>query len=176
MAKANKHEPLSVTQQSDIFDVQALHGELNRIKARITELEQERDSLQEEADQITQALGVIRRHSEKLLFRKLDDDERQWNDLANLGIQEACYRVLLEASEPLDATEIRQRLSSHGVKKMGNGPEAYANQLAVIHTSLKRIPDRIKSTKRKVKVLDDQRGWVRYYEAIRPGAEKPPSK
>ena len=127
---------------------------------RIREIEQERRELELEVARVKGKIEVL----EPLFSEERERDERRWADLAHLGIQECCYRVLLESSEPMDATLISHRLREHNVDI-----DRYANPLAVIHTSLKRIPDRVRSFKREDEALTDGRTvWVRFYEAIRP--------
>lgn len=106
---------------------------------------------------------------------EIEDEQRQkdWHEARDLGIQECCYRVLQDAQQALSAITIRRHLEEEGVDL-----KRYANPLAVIHTSLKRIPERVRSFRRKETVGRDQsrKAWVRYYEAIKPEAEKPPQQ
>jgi hypothetical protein len=53
-----------------------------------------------------------------------------------MGLTDACRLVLRNATQPLTALEVRDRLSSIGV-----GLEKHSNALASIHTVLKRLHD-----------------------------------
>ncbi len=135
--------------------------ELREIEERLEEVEEERAELLARAEKLKTVVEVLGE-----VCSDLDQDHStEWADLAKCGIQECCYRVLLESEEPLDATVIRYELESNGVDV-----SRYANPLAVIHTSLKRIPDRVRSFRRKTRAVNSSAMvWVRYYEAIKPG-------
>ncbi len=52
------------------------------------------------------------------------------------GLTEACRAVLLRAREPLTPVEVRERL-----RALGFDLARYANELAAIHTTLKRLAE-----------------------------------
>lgn len=55
---------------------------------------------------------------------------------ASFGLADACRMVLRNAQEPMTPTAIRDRLASVGVDL-----DRYANPLAAIHTTLKRLAE-----------------------------------
>lgn len=54
-----------------------------------------------------------------------------------LGLTDACRLVLRSATAPMTAIQVRERLEAIGVFD----PSKYANPLAVIHTTLKRMDE-----------------------------------
>lgn len=158
--EAKETETVSqVTQLSK--QLQAAQEELWTVRERLREIEDEKREMELAAERLRGRIEVL----EPLCQEHEKQEDRQWADLAPFGIQECCYRVLFESEEPLDATLIRSRLEERNVDM-----KRYANPLAVIHTSLKRmIPDRVRSFKRHEEALTaGSKVWVRYYEAIRP--------
>jgi hypothetical protein len=135
--------------------------ELEEVNSRLAEIEQERLELE-------QRRVILRTKVETLgpICVELEDEESkklntEWDDLAEAGIQECCYRILVDAKEPLSAAGIRSRLD-----EMGIDINRYANPLAVIHTSLKRLPDRVRSLRGQAQDLKGRNVSVRYYEVI----------
>lgn len=155
--------------------------ELDHINGRLEVLEQERRALEEERQDLERRGAHVAGKIEVLesLCSEIEDEEEkeketEWAELVKLGIQECCYRVLVESGKRMEAWEIKNHLEQHGVDMK----DRYINPVAVIHTSLKRIPDRVRSTRQKGRVGSDgtRTAWIRSYEAIKPGAETPPKK
>lgn len=164
-------------------DLRKAEREWTKVSEQMEELERRQSELAEEqaalkrqhADLEMQVLLVktkvetLRPFYERLEEEARENRAREWEQCEQAGIQECCYRVLLESKEPLEALNIRFEL-----KELGIAIEKYANPLAVIHTSLKRIPDRVRSFKvTRTDPLTMKRGTVRMYEAIRTPGPKP---
>ncbi len=149
--------------------------ESNRLGKRLREVDHEIRDLQEERENLLrdsarisgkiEALeGLIEEHENEQLVQT----DEQWEELAGLGLKECCYRVLAESDQPLETTQIQERLEARGLDM-----KDYANPLAVIHTTLKRMPDKVRATKRKLRGGNGQSRWISFYEAIKPAAEAP---
>ena len=143
--------------------------ELDQATARIEDIQAEQAELEKEKTELHQRALVSRTVVETLepLYREQEEEAlekhaSEWERLQEAGIQECCYKVLLESKYPLEALDIKGELEELGI------PMNYANPLAVIHTSLKRIPERVRSFKqRRRDPVTEKTGTVRYYEAIR---------
>jgi hypothetical protein len=133
--------------------------ELDKLNDRLEEIESERALILPQIEKLATIIEVLEPICEELDEEKVRGGITDWEVLANCGIQECCYRVLCEAQEPMDAASIRDALAVHGINMK------QVNPLAVIHTSLKRIPDRVRSFKRKRNGGKDG-GLARYYECI----------
>ena len=142
---------------------------LEEAKKRLADVDARLDAIQQEVKDLHVLRVRLETEIEVLepIYVEQEEQERgEYAQLANVGIQECCLRLLIEEGEPLTASGIRFKLRDRGVDL-----ERYANPLAVIHTSLGRIPDRVRSFKRKELTGENGRvNWVRYYEAIRPSA------
>jgi hypothetical protein len=137
--------------------------ELDGIGSRLNELEAEKRDLEQRSLQLQTKIELWTR-----VCSDLEEDENKgWAELSSSGgIQECCYRVLVEEAEPLSALSIRKQLELRGVNL-----DHYANPLAVIHTSLKRIPDRVRTFKQMVD-LGNSVNAMRFYEAIKPASKE----
>ena len=135
---------------------------LDEVESRLKELAEEKRQLEERGLQLRTKIEVLDR-----VCADLEEGEgKEWGELASTGgIQECCYRVLVEEAEPLTAMSIRRQLELRGVNL-----SHYANPLAVIHTSLKRIPDRVRTFKRNVD-LGNSVNSMRFYAAIKQPTE-----
>ena len=146
-------------------------------RAKLSEATEECADLTNRLEQIEAEQQDLLRKIERLqivietlepLCAQLEEEEATqrvaiWSEVENLGIQECCYRVLLESDSPLSAQEIRFELGEAGIDM-----DRYANPSAVIHTSLKRIPERVRSFKQTCRdALSSKMITSRYYEAIR---------
>lgn len=137
--------------------------ELAGVVTRLEQIEREQQDLLRKQERLEIVIETL-----EPLCRQMDDEEKEqrvaiWSEVENLGIQECCYRVLLEAEDPLSAQDIRFEL-----KELGIDMDRYANPSAVIHTSLKRIPERVRSFKRYcMDPVTEKRATSRFYEAIR---------
>jgi DNA repair exonuclease SbcCD ATPase subunit len=146
--------------------LEAVEDEIRAAERRLEDIEQERSSLEQNLVRLNaqlEVLGPICDDAEQ-------DESNEWAELAKCGIQECCYRVLVETGEPQSAKDIRFELEQRGVDV-----SRYANGLAVIHTSLGRIPDRVKSFRRKEYIGEDRskKVWIRYYKAIPQDSPEP---
>jgi chromosome segregation ATPase len=144
--------------------------ELDEVTSRLEEIEQEKSALEIRRTKLQTTVDVLSPICEELEQEEVAEWRSEWDELAKLGIQECCYRLLVEENCPLSAISIRFRLEDRGVKLDAR----YKNPLAVIHTSLKRIPERVRSFRRKEFVGGDNTrvAWVRFYEAIKPAVSK----
>ncbi len=170
-------EPVSTAQLTRAerywSQLQDAQKELNTLAARIEEIDQEKSDLERRVLELSTVIGTLepiyaeqRREEEGKLEQEHIHSEAEWKRLAvQGGIQECCYRVLLESEEPLPAWAIRFALEEKGIDLRG-----YANSLAVIHTSLKRIPERVRSYKGRNTDSTGRTTSVRYYEVIRERA------
>ena len=141
-------------------------GELDKLDARLAEIAEEEQELSRKKERLQIVIETL----EPLCAQ---EQEAAWSEVAGLSIQECCYRLLQEEGQPLSAMGIRVILED----QRGVDMKRYANPLAVIHTSLKRIPDRVRSFRKKERAWDSSaKVWVRYYEAVKPGANPPPKK
>ena len=141
-------------------------GELSKVDARLAEIAEEEQELFRKKERLQIVIETLEPYCAQ-------EQETAWSEIAGLGIQECCYRLLQEESKPLSAVGIRLLLED----ERGVDMKRYANPLAVIHTSLKRIPDRVRSFRKKERAWDSSaKVWVRYYEAVKPGANPPPKK
>jgi hypothetical protein len=81
-----------------------------------------------------------------------------------LGLADACRMVLRNADEPLTPTAVRDRLTAAGLEL-----DRYANPLAAIHTTLKRLAET-----GDVEILDtDPASRVAYVHRPRPAQPRP---
>ncbi len=76
------------------------------------ELEHEKQELESRALQLRTEVELLSR-----VCADLETDEnREWAELSNTrGIQQCCYRVLVEEAKPLTAISIRYQLELRGV-------------------------------------------------------------
>jgi|ERR1022692_2415875 hypothetical protein len=158
--------PLLMKCRSDLWSAK---NELSEVFRRIEAVRQEEAKLEIRRVQLQSTIAVLEpiiSEAEQFAEQKIKSD---WAGAAKAGIQECCFRLLIEEACPLSAGEVRSLLEERGVDMT-----QYHNPLAVIHTSLKRIPDRVRSFKQK------RRGStmsgvtvVRVYEAI--GQDSPES-
>lgn len=157
-------------------DLDSASKRIEQIDERIEEIEREKAALGEEHGRLSikvEILGPICEEQEAEAANHYDGWKADWEEFAKTaGIQDCCLRLLQEEGKALDAGGIRNRLQELGVD-LGR----YKNALAVIHTSLKRIPERVRSFRQKEQAYNSSaKVWVRYYEAIAPGAETLSSK
>ena len=136
--------------------------DLAAVETRLEEIEEEQANLLRDKEKLEIVIETL-----EPLCAQLDEEEGEkrgamWSEVENLGIQECCYRVLLEAEGPQSAQNILFELSELGIDMA-----RYANPLAVIHTSLKRIPERVRSFTEVRKGEHMRPARVRCYEAIR---------
>lgn len=104
--------------------LQAMEREQYAISARIQELEAERNALQQRAKWLADTI---------LSLTPLCEAEELEEDVPKLSA--VCYNVLANLQRPATAPEIRD-LVQQIVDLSG-----YSNALAVIHTTLHRMPD-----------------------------------
>lgn len=141
--------------------LQQFERELQDIELRLEEIETERLDLLQRKEKLTITKEILEPICEEQEKEEQEKRDALWADVANLGVQECCYRVLLEEAKPLSAWSIKHQLEQRGIELK------YKNPLAVIHTSLKRIPEKVRTFRRK-EWVDDHRtrvAWIRYYEA-----------
>jgi chromosome segregation ATPase len=153
-------------------------AELDQAKRRIAEieegirkLEEEKSSLESDVVYISGKVAGLERLAGEEIAEYRQERSEQWKEFVKLGLQECCYQVLVEDGGEMDANEIMERLERRGMDM-----KRYANPLAVIHTSLKRIPDRVRSFKQKLQ-HENNVTQLRVYKAVgtnEAGALAPP--
>lgn len=165
-------EVIGPTSLADRFcdQLERAQNKLAEVETQLGQVEKERNELLKSKETLEIEIKLLEPLCDELREAEEKQEDAFWSDMKNLGsIQECCYRVLVESSKPMDATLIKDALEKRKVDI-----NRYAQPMAVIHTSLKRIPDRVRTFKRKVQVVEgNPKIWVRYYEAIKPGTETP---
>src|ERR1035438_6442319 len=171
MKEQDKQDSKPVT-RADRYeaDLEKAKRELEQVEERLEEVDQEKLALELRRSKLQTTIEVLGPICRDLGEEEHDTWTSDWAEIAKSSIQECCYRALVEEGAPLSAISIRFRLEDRGINL-----SRYRNPLAVIHTSLKRIPERVHSYKKQEWVGSDSErvAWVRYYEAIKDSvAEK----